>query len=198
MQEETPAPVEETPAPAPAPAPVEAVEETPAPVEAEEQPKTIPFERFAEVLAERNQLRDEVASVKELREKLEGVDTERAAWSEERAFMQAGLTNAEGVEVARFLYSKIEGEKPAIGDWLKSPPPAVAGYMTKTETAETAPAAPSVDANKGTTATNTPTTGQALSAEAIGELKREAVKTGDWSNYRSARENLLASIRAAR
>ena len=197
MQEETPAPVEvvETPAP------VEVVE-TPAPVEVaatvEEDPKTIPFERFAEVLAERNQLRDEVASVKELREKLEGVDTERAAWGEERAFMQAGLTDVEGVEVARFLYSKIEGEKPAIGEWLKSPPPAVVGYMAKVAAPNDPPAAPSVDANKGTTATNTPTTGQALSAEAIGELKREAVKTGDWSNYRSARENLLASIRAAR
>ena len=161
--------------------------------------EAVPYARFAEVLEERNQLREVAAGLPDLQQKIEGFEAERKSWAVDREFMTAGLTDSEGLDVAKYLYGKIEGnEKPSVSDWLATPPKALAGYFKKTGTAP-APAAPAPvpDANKGTTATSAPATGEPMSADMTRQIVQEAVKTGDWSRYREARDAILAAARKA-
>lgn len=159
--------------------------------------EAVPYARFAEVLEERNQLREVASGLPDLQQKIEGFETERKSWAVDREFMTAGLTDSEGLDVAKYLYGKIEGEaRPSVSDWLATPPKALAGYFKKTGTAPT-PAAPALvpDANKGTTATSAPATGEPISADMTRQIVQEAVKTGDWSRYREARDAILAAAR---
>lgn len=187
----------------------------------------IPYDRFQSVVTERNDLKGQVTT---LTEQLQGAmaksataDTltaqidemqsahtkAQADWGVDREMLTAGLTDAEGRDVAKFLFGKLATEgKPTLADWLATAkadptqaPKALAPYLaTKpTEAAPTsAPTPPGVpNANTGATSTEQPASASPLSADKVKELRLQAMATGDWSAYRASRDGLLASLRKA-
>ena len=112
--------------------------------------KQVPYARFAEVLAERNQLRGQIAT-------LEGqatqFATERATWERklaeaeeartwaghEASLAREGIGDRDVAEFVRYQYSRAEagkdGAKPAFEDWWKgyreSKPAVLAPFLDK-------------------------------------------------------------------
>jgi hypothetical protein len=107
------------PAAAPEPAPV---------VDPTKKSDWVPRERLTEVIAERNMWRERASAApdpeavqRQLAELQAAVEAERNGRNEDRALFGAGITDADGQEVARLLYGKLS-EKPegGIGEWLTS------------------------------------------------------------------------------
>lgn len=141
-------------------------------------------------------------------------DTARSDWEAERALWQVGISDAEGIEVARMFHGKLPAEgRPAIGDWLQAlkadptqAPKALAAYLQGTSSAPApaakveaptaaparasipAPAAAAVGGLAGTAAT------PVLDATAIRNLTEHARKTGDYSQLREAMPAIRASL----
>lgn len=191
--------------------------------EQDTETKMIPMERFNEVVTERNSLRDTVeglqsiadssadtvATVQTLRNELEEMRTahhkSQTDWNIDRELLTAGITDEEGRQVARFLFSKLPDEnRPELSVWLSSAmsdpstaPRALAPYLAKPPTiAPPAPPAGIPSTNTGTSATQHPATTGNISDERIRELRLAAVRTGDWTAYREHRDSILKSIRS--
>lgn len=125
----------------------------------------IPKERLDKVSEQRRNLRDELASAQQALEDLQSetstasaevaaklshaetlqarvseLENERGGWATERALMAAGVTDEEGVGIARLLWDRMgEDDRPAsVGDWLRSDsvPLAIRAYLPPTTTTE--------------------------------------------------------------
>lgn len=140
-------------------------------------------------------------------------------WVETKSIYQTGLTDADGIDVARMFHGKLpESERPAIGEWLETlkadpstAPRALAPYLGKPAApaapepvtppvAAAPPAAPAAPApepvsNQAANGVVTPNgaagTGAAFSPEAIREATAE-MKRGNLGPYKAMREGLLA------
>lgn len=139
-----------------------------------------------------------------------------AEWETERAVWRVGLTDPDGIEVARLLHGKLpEKDRPSIGDWLGSlrddpskAPRALAAYLAPAEPppAHDPPPAASKPAGqqaqqqaargKPAPSSGPPATQQAYSAEQIRALREEAQRTGDYTRLRESIEGIRASVRA--
>jgi hypothetical protein len=172
-----------------------------APVARREE-KVIPYDRFVEVLEERNQFRDKAAKYDELQTRyteLQGkYDAQETRFREDLALAKTGL-DEEGLEVARFLHGRLpEKDRPALADWLKSfdgdknpAPTALRGYLDASAGAGQQQTV--VDPNTNTVVT-APPSGDPLSVEQIRAMRERAQSSGDWTEYDKHRPAILASI----
>ena len=173
-------------------------------------PETVPAARLAEVVAERNAARRELADAVTRGAKAgewEAAATqhaaelvaERAARSEERDLYRAGLLDEEAHVVARALYAAhpAEGKPGTLGEYLTglraegaTVPRALSGYLG--EPGKAAPAPPVVQprapAGGGKAAPN----GVTVTAEALVAAREHYRRTGDMSQMQS-----LAAARKA-
>lgn len=196
----------ETPAPAPAaPAPVPAPPLAPVADKAEAKAEA---KRIAELEAQLEGLRASASKAERLAKQLEELQVERAAW-------QAGVTDPEGIEVARLFWGKLpEKDRPGLGDWLSglkadpsTAPRALAAYLSASSPPlASAPAAPSTgnppgaqsakplpNANAG--ALPTPSASSHFDAASIRALRQEAQRTGDYSKLREAMPAIREAIK---
>lgn len=131
-----------------------------------------------------------------------------AAWEQERAVYQLGVTDPEAIEVARHLHARLpEAGRPPLAEWLRSvretpasAPRALQPYFLPTPSPS--PSAPTPSASSGPPATaqrpaaTAPAAGQGrLDAAQIREMTQEAVRTGDYSRLRDALPAIRASVR---
>jgi len=183
---------QQTETPAAAPAAQQPVAATPAPTEAPREDKSTKT-RIAELEA---QLEAFKATASKAEQQLEDMKLERAAW-------QAGVTDPEGIEVARLFHGKLPAkDRPSLGDWLgqlkadpSTAPRALAAYL-----APAAPAAapaptgkPLPSANAG--ALPTPAASGQFDASAIRALRQEAQRTGDYSKLREAMPAIRQAVK---
>ena len=190
--------------------------------------KSIPYDRFQSVVNERNELKTTIsdlqtqlqgaleksATVDTLAATIEEMKTSHAAaaqdWATDEALLSAGLTDAEGRDIAKYLYGKIPPEgRPDLPAWMAgikaepaTAPKALAPYLGPTAPAIAEPAAPNGStlppSNRGTNTTAQPVAGEPISAERIRQLRIEAMRTGDWSAYRESRGAILAAVKLPR
>jgi len=153
------------------------------------QPGPVPYTRFAEVnrqLGEAKAVAEaakaESAAAKAAATEWEGKHAAAAAeWGTERAIMQRGITDAEGLAVAKTLFNMVPPEaRPAegIAGWLgamtaETAPVALRGYLRP----GAAPAAAPPPANAGATGRPTETTG-VVTQQAYLAARAEAQKLG--------------------
>lgn len=197
---ETSAPAPAAPAPVPTPAPA------PAPVADKAEAKA-EAKRIAELEAQLEGLRASASKAERLAKQLEELQVERAAW-------QAGVTDPEGIEVARLFWGKLpEKDRPALGDWLSglkadpsTAPKALAAYLSASSPAPAPAAAPTgnppgaqsakplPNANAG--ALPTPSASSHFDAASIRALRQEAQRTGDYSKLREAMPAIREAIKS--
>lgn len=195
----------ETPLPAPAPAPVAPPAPAPAPERSEAKGEA---KRIAELEAQLEAMKGAASKADRLAKQLEELQVERAAW-------QAGLTDSEGIEVARMFWGKLpEKDRPALGDWLSglkadpsTAPRALAAYLGASSSPAPAPAttpapvstAPATTAkplpNANTGALPTPSASGHFDAATIRALRQEAQRTGDYSKLREAMPAIREAIK---
>jgi hypothetical protein len=205
-------------------------ESAPAPATTAPADKTVPYERFQQATAGRREalsrvaeLEDQVralqgkagtaetlaASLRDMEAKYQTVQTE---WQTERALYAAGLTDPDGIEVARMFYAKLDAkERPALPEWIKgikadpsTAPRALQAYLGQAEpvAAPAQPVEPSRPAppnsNRGAVASSAAAsaTAQGFDAAAIRRLSEEARRTGDYSKLREAMPAIRASLKA--
>jgi len=163
-------------------------ENTPAPA-GDAQPGPVPYSRFAQVNAKVTELsaateaaKTEAAAAKAAAAEWEGrFAAASAEWGTERAIMQRGITDAEGLAVAKTLFGMVPAEaRPAdgIAGWLgamtaETAPVALRGYLKPG--AALAPTLP--PANAGATGRPTETTG-VVTQQAFLSARAEAQKGG--------------------
>lgn len=197
----------ETPPPAPVPAPAPVAQ--PAPAAAPERSDARgEAKRIAELEAQLEAMKGAAGKADRLAKQIEELQVERAAW-------QAGLTDAEGIEVARMFWNKLpEKDRPALGDWLSglkadpsTAPRALAAYLGASSSPAPAPATapPPVSAAPATTAKAlpnanagalpTPSASGHFDAATIRALRQEAQRTGDYSKLREAMPAIREAIK---
>jgi hypothetical protein len=133
--------------------------------------------RLAEVIAERNSLRaaatEGAAHKARADEAVATLERERAAWSEDRDLMRAGLIEDEARDVARMLWQRLPAEgRPKVGEWVSgmraegaTVPRALAPYLTAPAGQPAVPKAPPPPAGTGQQPpSSAPVTGDALRA----------------------------------
>ena len=133
-------------------------------------------------------------------------DGKSRAWDEERGIFRAGVTDAEAIEVARFLHGKLPeaDRKPlpeVVAGWVKLPdtaPPAFRAYLGKPEAAQVA--APGAPAPRS--ASTMPASGAADVAAGVGEISREEIAAaraelarGNPAPYAALRPRLIAGLK---
>jgi hypothetical protein len=159
-------------------------ENTPPPA-GDGQPGPVPYSRFAQVNAKVTELaavaeaaKAEAAAAKAAAAEWEGKHNAAAAdWGTERAIMQRGITDAEGLAVAKTLFGMVPPEaRPAegIAGWLgamtpETAPVALRGYLAGKPAPATPPPPP---ANAGVTQRQTETTGVVSKAVYDAELAK--------------------------
>lgn len=160
----------------------------------------VPYDRFAEVVAEKNTYKaaaDAAASTAaELAAERAARAADRAAWADEKALMQRGLTDPEGIEIAKHLHGRLPEEgRPKLADWVggfsadaSKAPIALRGYLGQ-PTAPPAPP-PKVPPGSGSVTPDAPPVGGEVTPAQIIAAREHGVKTGDWSQYRSLRPQL--------
>ncbi len=181
-----------------------------------EDKRTVPYERFQEVVNDRNTLRDENGTLKgeiqTLTEKAATADTlgselstlrstlqsKETAWAEERTLLRT--FDDEGLVAARALHGQLAEEgRPSLPDWisgLKSDPTKApkllrsyfeAGTDTDTDT-DVDKTKTKHDPDKDTKPDPKPP--KQLDASAVKAMREKARKTGDWSEYDKYRKSL--------
>lgn len=159
--------------------------------------KVIPYERFAEVVGERNTYKAKADEADAHKAALEaeraGRAADRAAWEDERALMQLGLVDPEAIEVARYIHSRLPADgRPKIAEWVggfaadpSKAPVALRGYL-----GQPAPQAKGAQPAGSANVQPTPPAGAAVTAEQIQAARQHGERTGDWSQYRALRPAL--------
>lgn len=205
--------------------------QAPEPVETTED-KAVPYERFQQVTKGR---REALARVAELEDQLRTLQAEAgtartladslrdaegrlssqaAEWQGERELWRAGLTDPEGIEVARMFYGKLDADKrPTMGEWLASmkadptsAPRALAAYLAASGAPAPAssaaepepparPAPPNPNRGAASSSAAAAATAQGFDAATIKRLADEARRTGDYSKLREAMPAIRASLR---
>ena len=134
----------------------------------------------------------------ELQGKYEG---DRTAWQTERAAWSAGITDDEGVDVARTLYNRLpKTDRPAFGDWLTSlksdpskAPRSLQPYLGAPPSVEPAQGRGLPRSNAGTVAQPTgPAFDSGVSLDALRAARAELAK-GNEAPYRALRPALGVS-----
>lgn len=185
---------QQTETPAAAPVAPQPVATTPAPEAPREDKST--KARIAELEAQLEQFKATATKAEQLAQQLEDMKLERAAW-------QAGVTDPEGIEVARLFHGKLPAkDRPSLGDWLgqlkadpSTAPRALAAYLAPvTPAAAPAPTGkPLPSANAG--ALPTPAASGQFDASAIRAMRQEAQRTGDYSKLREAMPAIRESMK---
>ena len=194
--------------------------------------KAVPYERFQavtkgrrEALARVAELEDQVrqlqgaaGTVEQLTSKLADVEgrltAQASEWQAERALWQAGLTDPDGIEVARMFYARIEPDKrPPMGEWLQGlkadpdkAPRALAAYLggiaDRAAASSSAaapepqrPAPPNPNRGAASSSAAAAATAGGFDAATIKRLADEARRTGDYSKLREAMPAIRASLR---
>lgn len=181
--------------------------------------ESVPYQRFAGVIAERNQLQADLATattaageVAELQQQIEALKTEHAAqtatWESDRGLMSRGLMDEEARDVARLLHGRLPADdRPKIGAWLDTMtadgatvPKALAGYLaapatTTAPAATTAPPAVKLPASNSGATGAAPAATQILGVDKLRSIREECLRTGDWSPYQAIRDQLLQSLK---
>ena len=87
--------------------------EAPAPVTDATAEQAVPYPRFAKVNAERKALADQnealqsqLAAHRAAADELTALRAERSTWAEERELMGQGITDEEGISLARHYYGR--------------------------------------------------------------------------------------------
>jgi hypothetical protein len=182
---------------------------------------TVPSARLREETALKTQWMNKATALEtelaDLRKKAATVDTltgqidqltrahaaEKTAWETDRSIYQSGFTDAEGLDVARHLHSRLpEKDRPPLPDWLKAlqsdptkAPRALAPYLGRPQTppAGQPPAASPPKLPAGQPPAGQPAIGSQITAGQLRELYQAAQRTGDWSKYKAAREAMDAA-----
>lgn len=198
------------PAPAPAPAPgAPAPSPTPAPAASprdvtddEDVRGMIPVARLREALGDNRTLRERLKSAEERLGVLEpqhaAWESDRKAWTEERAFMGAGLVDPEAMDVGRALFNRLPADqRPAggISEWLNTikadpttAPKALTPYLTGAPAPTPAPGpAPAPGSRRTPTPASPPAAGQ-VTHEALKSAREKAERSNaaeDWTAFRA-------------
>lgn len=199
----------------------------------------VPKARLDEALKKR---RESLARVQELEEQLADLEKKAATaetlakqleeergrnatlsqeWETERAVWAVGLTDTEGIEIARHLHSKLpEKDRPKMADWLgnfktdpSKAPKALQPYLPQAEAPPETPKGqgpqggqrpPPTTPNGGGARPVPPAQGGAgagsasYTAEQIRAIRERAQTTGDWKEYNEARPSILAGMATRR
>jgi hypothetical protein len=182
----------------------------------------IPKERLDKVSEQRRNLRDELANAQQALDDLRSetstasaevaaklsvaeLEAERSGWATERALMAAGVTDEEGVGIARLLWDRMaEDDRPAsVGDWLKSDsvPLAIRAYLPTTTTeAPTTTTEAEAPATNGERVNRNPPTNRGATAAAptAPVYSREAIANMTPAEYREHRQQIRADMKAGR
>lgn len=170
----------------------------------------VPYARFAEVLSEKNHFKKQLEELNTKLQAHEGNATKlsklekdfeaaKTTWAEERAFIAAGITDAEAMEVARLFYARLE-TKPegGIGAWLteikadpSKAPKALSAYLASGEQTQQARAATTTTVRQ--TGRQQPA-GEAVTAEAMRAAREKAMRTGDWTEFKTLDAAFKASM----
>lgn len=187
--------------------------------------KPVPYHRFSRVIEEKNILSTRVTALSAELDALKGtMATERESWNQEKSLMESGLTDPEGRDIARYLYSRLGEDRPkSIATWLTTlkadgatVPKALAPYLgaSPAPTASGTGVAPATP-QSGQAGTGQAPMGQAMprvaatgpvappaspgvTAESIRALREEAMRTGDWSKVRAAMPAIRETIASKR
>lgn len=177
----------------------ESIDESAAPehVAAEQ---AVPYARFAKVAGERRALAAQVEALQiEARAYAAGADellalrAERTSWAEERELMSQGVTDAEGIDLARHYYGKLSADqKPkTIGEYVSGlrvegavVPRGLAAFVTPPPVAVTAAPVDQQYAARvmpRSTATGTaPPAAPTVTADALRSAREQAQRTNNW------------------
>lgn len=183
--------------------------------------KTVPYEEFQRVVRQKNDALEQLETTKgelaQYREKSATTDTlanrvrelegelqkQQSEFRVQSTLMDHGILDAEGRDVAQYLYGKLPEEgRPELADWIKSArenpdeaPKALRPYLGTTEPVKpdpkSAPEGTLPKSNAGVDPSGaTRSTGPSFSADRIREIREEAQRTGDWSKYREIRHHI--------
>lgn len=168
--------------------------------------------RIAELELQMQQLQERATLAESLQSKVAELESGtlklREEYESERGIWRAGLTDPEGIEIARLLYSRLPQEsRPTMSDWLSgfaadvsTAPRALAAYFSPPAPApglppapqsslSTAPASPGAaalpNANRGAVPGAAAPT-QSFDAATIRAMREDAQRTGDYSRLREA------------
>jgi len=134
--------------------------------------------------------------------------TTAADWETERAVWQVGLTDSEGIDIARHLHSRLPADnRPKMAEWLgglkadpTKAPKALAPYLAPAPAADPpAPEAGKATTTRATGAAPAATGGAAAAAakytpEQIRGVRERATQTGDWTEWNAAKAAMLGSV----
>lgn len=189
----------------------------PAALPAKNGREPVPYERFSEVAGERKALAARVAELEAsaadtarlsaaLDAEKGGRKAERAAWEEERALLRGGITDPEGVEVARLLFGRAPEEARAggIAGWLDglraegaTVPRPLQPYLSPPGGAAAPPPGGVKPPASGAAGAQHPPAAGSVTADAIRAATQRYQRTGH-PDDRASLERLLAADTAAR
>jgi hypothetical protein len=179
--------------------------------------QSVADQAFANARAEKKRAEELAAQVTELSEKaaelgkitetrdqlakqLNELEAHKNAWETERSFLQAGLTDAEGLEFARIAYSRLpENERPAIADWLANRdqlPKAVQAYLPASQAQ--APTEPQPAPQQKAAAPINPNNGVVPTSNAPENFPPGSISSMSVDAYRQHRDAIIASISGGR
>ena len=159
----------------------------------------------------------------QIAEMQQGTAKMRDEYESERGLWRAGLTDPEGIEIARLLHGRLPAEgRPTLSDWLagfasdaSTAPRALAGYLPGSSASAAAPAAPasvpsSLSQPVSAAAAALPAPGlpntnrgtvpgasapvQTFDAASIRAMREDAQRSGDYSRLREAMPAIKKSI----
>lgn len=162
--------------------------------------QAVPYARFSKVASERRALAAQVEALQiEARAYAAGADelvalrAERTSWAEERELMGQGVTDAEGIDLARHYYGKLPvDQKPkTIGEYVSSlraegavVPRGLAAFVAPPAVAVAAAPADQQYASRvmpRSTATGTaPPAAPTVTADALRSAREQAQRSGNW------------------
>lgn len=148
--------------------------------------------QLGEVTAKAEGLSAAASEREDLAKQLEALKGEQQSWGVERAFLQNGLIDQEGIDVARFAYDRMPADaRPEIGEWLQNRdalPRAVQAYLQPSQAspapAPPVPAATKIDPNNGVVPTSS----------APETFPAGSIKSMDLDAYRQHRDSIIAAI----
>lgn len=159
--------------------------------------QAVPYERFAEVVAERNEALARAQTLAAVTQERDALRASVAGLDEERALMRGGLADPEGVGVARHLHGRLPAEgRPTLTDWvagMTAPtadpakvPVALRGYL-----GAAAPKPPAGSPPPGSNGVvQTPPAAGEVTAAQVKAASDHGQRTGDWTPYRALRAQL--------
>lgn len=169
--------------------------EAPAPVTDAIAEQAVPYPRFAKVNAERKALADQnealqsqLAAHRAAADELTALRAERSTWAEERELMGQGITDEEGISLARHYYGRLPAESrpKSVGEYVASLRVEGAAVPKGLAPFVGAPAASVAESHQARTMPRSTATGVAapaaptVTAEALRAAREQAQRSGNW------------------